>query len=146
MTADPLDSQVQLQQVHLSTEKVADTELASKFEQVASNIPSTATCEQVADFITESGADSVADIGAIRIRDLQGEARTAIQAVGDAGATPLLKMEDGWRVLFVCARREATVQEPDFDQVFNQLEQQRMSMMARRYLRDIRRDAIVDYR
>jgi peptidyl-prolyl cis-trans isomerase SurA len=147
LTADPLDGQIQLRQVHLSLEKVADAELAAQFEQVASQISSSdATCEQVPELAVAAGADGPQDIGAIRIRDLQGAARTEVQAIEGLGATNLLKMEDGWRVLFVCDRQEATVQEPDFDQVYNQLEQQRMSMMARRYLRDIRRDAIVDYR
>jgi peptidyl-prolyl cis-trans isomerase SurA len=30
--------------------------------------------------------------------------------------------------------------------MFAQLEEQRVNMMARRYLRDLRRDAIIDYR
>ncbi|UTW53875.1 peptidylprolyl isomerase [Kordiimonas sp. SCSIO 12610] len=146
LTADPLDTQLQLRQVHLSTEKLADSAVAAQFEQTVSNLSSDATCEQVPDIATQAGADGAQDIGVIRVRDLQGDARTAVQKIDGKGASSLLKMEDGWRVLFVCERREATVQEPDFDQVYNQLEQQRMSMMARRYLRDIRRDAIVDYR
>jgi peptidyl-prolyl cis-trans isomerase SurA len=146
LTADPLDSRVELRQIHLSSEKVADPILANKFETVVSQVPSNASCDQVADIATEAGADGPQEIGAIRIRDLQGDARNQVQAIDDLGATNLLKMEDGWRILFVCARQDAIVQEPDFDQVYSQLEQQRMSMMARRYLRDIRRDAIVDYR
>jgi peptidyl-prolyl cis-trans isomerase SurA len=35
---------------------------------------------------------------------------------------------------------------PTADEIFNQLEQKRLAMMARRYLRDIRRDAIIDMR
>ena len=64
----------------------------------------------------------------------------------EKGATELLKVKDGWRVLIVCARQEPQIQEPDFDQISQQIEQQRLAMMGRRYLRDLRRDAIVDYR
>ena len=35
---------------------------------------------------------------------------------------------------------------PSFDQVYSQLNDQRVNSAARRYLRDLRRDAVVDYR
>ena len=35
---------------------------------------------------------------------------------------------------------------PNFDQVYAQLNEDRVSRRAQRYLRDLRRDAVVDYR
>jgi peptidyl-prolyl cis-trans isomerase SurA len=35
---------------------------------------------------------------------------------------------------------------PSFDQVYNQMEQERVDLRARRYLRDLRRDAVIEYR
>ena len=36
--------------------------------------------------------------------------------------------------------------EPTFDQVYNQINEERMNMRARRYLRDLRRDAVIEFR
>jgi peptidyl-prolyl cis-trans isomerase SurA len=35
---------------------------------------------------------------------------------------------------------------PSFDQIYNQMEQERVDLRARRYLRDLRRDAVIEYR
>ena len=40
----------------------------------------------------------------------------------------------------------APVNALSYDQVYNQLSEERVNMRARRYLRDLRRDAVVDYR
>ncbi|WP_417457001.1 peptidylprolyl isomerase [Kordiimonas sp.] len=147
LTADPLDTQISLRQVHLTPEKMADAEAVANFRSVAETLSSQETsCAQVAQYVEDSGADGRAEIGVLRYRDLQPQIRTAVEGAEIGKASELLTMEDGLRVLFVCAREEATVQEPDFDAVYNQMEQQRLSMMGRRYLRDLRRDAIVDYR
>jgi peptidyl-prolyl cis-trans isomerase SurA len=60
--------------------------------------------------------------------------------------TPPLNAKDGFRVLAVCGRKEPKVTMPTAETVMNSLSQQRLSMMARRYLRDLRRDAIIDIR
>jgi peptidyl-prolyl cis-trans isomerase SurA len=38
------------------------------------------------------------------------------------------------------------VKAPSFDEIYSQMNEERVNMRARRYLRDLRRDAIVDYR
>ena len=35
---------------------------------------------------------------------------------------------------------------PSFDQLYAQMEESKVAMAARRYLRDLRRDAVIDYR
>jgi peptidyl-prolyl cis-trans isomerase SurA len=51
------------------------------------------------------------------------------------------------RVLVLCGRDdpEATGA-PSFEQVYARLEEERVNRRAQRYLRDLRRDAVVDYR
>src|SRR3546814_781589 len=65
--------------------------------------------------------------------------------VGEA-TPPFGSLADGVRVLILCGRDEGSVSTPSFDQVYAQLNEQRVSMRAQRYLRDLRRDAIIDYR
>jgi peptidyl-prolyl cis-trans isomerase SurA len=49
-------------------------------------------------------------------------------------------------VLVICGRDEGTTNQPTFDTVYNQLNEERMNMRARRYLRDLRRDAVIEFR
>jgi peptidyl-prolyl cis-trans isomerase SurA len=65
--------------------------------------------------------------------------------VGQA-TQPFGSIEEGVRVLVICGRDESTANEPTFDQVYNQLNEERVNMRARRYLRDLRRDAVIEYR
>lgn len=147
LVADPLDTQVALRQVHLTPPQLEDADVVANFEATVSNLHVNGrTCEGLENIQAAAGAEGRLDIGAIRLRDLQGAARDAVEPLQVGQATPILKMEDGWRVLVICGRQEPQVQEPDFDLIMQQLEQQRLSMMGRRYLRDLRRDAIVDYR
>ena len=53
---------------------------------------------------------------------------------------------EGIRIFAVCDRDEPEVELPDFDQIEFQLRQQKMSMFARRFLRDLRRDGIIEFR
>ncbi len=147
LTADPLDIQYSLRQIHLSSDLVANEDKAKTFEDYVSNISEAdSTCGQVAKHALESGADGEQELGIMRIRDMSVPLRRDIENLRTGERTQLLKMADGWRALFVCDRKEPEIQEPNFDAIYAQLEQKRMSMMARRYLRDIRRDAIIDYR
>ncbi|RMB08587.1 peptidylprolyl isomerase [Eilatimonas milleporae] len=147
LTADPLDAQLALRQLLLTTEKLEDEAATARFErEIAALNGEETTCDDIAQYVERTGADGRPEIGQLRVRDLQGAARAAVESLPVGQISTMLKMDDGWRALIVCERSDPQVQEPDFDQIYNQIEQQRLSMMARRYLRDLRRDAIVDYR
>jgi peptidyl-prolyl cis-trans isomerase SurA len=67
-------------------------------------------------------------------------------SIGQA-TTPFGSFESGVRVLVLCGRDDPeTANGPSFDQVYAQLSEDRVNRRARRYLRDLRRDAVVDYR
>jgi peptidyl-prolyl cis-trans isomerase SurA len=66
--------------------------------------------------------------------------------IGQA-TTPFGSFEEGVRVLVLCGRDDPqTSGGPSYDQVYAQLNEDRVNRRARRYLRDLRRDAVVDYR
>ena len=59
---------------------------------------------------------------------------------------PFGTIEDGVRVLMLCGRDDPAVNEgPDAEALRSQLEEDRVNKRAQRYLRDLRRDAIIDY-
>jgi len=147
LVADPLDNQVKLAQLFLPLAKTEDAALAKKFEDTVSNLHlAPVPCATLPALAASAGGEDRVDLGALRLRDLQGEIRDTVIGLQVDQASNMLKMEDGWRVLVACDIQVAQIQEPDFDLIYNQIEQQRLSMRGRKYLRDLRRDAIIDYR
>ena len=54
--------------------------------------------------------------------------------------------DDGVRVLVICGRDEVQQTLPTYDEVYAQMNDERVNARARRYLRDLRRDAIIEFR
>jgi peptidyl-prolyl cis-trans isomerase SurA len=65
--------------------------------------------------------------------------------VGQA-TRPFGSLEEGVRVLVICGRDEVDPSLPTYDQVLASMNEERVNVRARRYLRDLRRDAIIDFR
>ncbi len=65
--------------------------------------------------------------------------------VGQA-TRPFGSLEEGVRVLVICGRDEINPSMPTYETVMAQMNEERVNMRARRYLRDLRRDAIIDFR
>ena len=59
---------------------------------------------------------------------------------------PFGSLEDGVRVLVICGRDEVDPSLPTYDQVLASMNEERVNVRTRRYLRDLRRDAIIDFR
>ncbi len=65
--------------------------------------------------------------------------------VGQA-TQPFGSLEEGVRVLVICGRDEVDPTAPSYAEVYNQLNEERLNPRARRYLRDLRRDAVIEFR
>ena len=65
--------------------------------------------------------------------------------VGQA-TQPFGSLDQGVRTLVICGRDEVDPTAPSYDDVYNQLNQERVNMRARRYLADLRRDAVIEFR
>jgi len=65
--------------------------------------------------------------------------------VGQA-TQPFGSLEEGVRVLVICGRDEVDPTAPSYDQIYNQINDARLTLRANRYLRDLRRDAVIEFR
>ena len=65
--------------------------------------------------------------------------------VGQA-TQPFGSLDEGVRTLVICGRDEVDPTAPSFDEVFAQINEDRVNSRARRYLRDLRRDAVIEFR
>lgn len=147
LSADPLDTQFDLQQIFWAAENGEDDAeikaLEDKARSVAANVTS---CEQVADAAGAHGASDQGPIGQLRLRDLPPDLQEELRTMEVGQVTKPVSFASGVRLFIVCDRQEPQVSVPTEDDIYAQLNQQRLAMMARRYLRDLRRDAIVDYK
>lgn len=99
----------------------------------------------------EAGAAIGAEVVAndqIKVRDLPPKLQEIILKLNVGQSTsPFGSLEEGVSVLTLCGRDDpAEAQGPSFDQVYAQLSENQVNLRARRFLRDLRRDAVVDYR
>ena len=148
LTADPRDAVLSLKQLSIAfpagMSKAQAEPLIARLAQTTQSMGGCGGAEETA---AKIGGEVVSS-DQVRVRDLPPVLQNALlkMSIGQA-TTPFGTFEEGVRVLVLCGRDDPdTTGEPSYQQVYAQLEEQRVNMRARRYLRDLRRDAVVDYR
>ncbi len=149
LAADPAEAVLSLKQISLplppNTTEAQARAMVTKFQAATSNMGGCGRAEEVAGTL---GAQ-VASNDAIRMKDLPPPLQTMLGSMSTGQATPPFgSQQEGLRVLVLCGRDDSTAQvkAPNFDEIYAQMNDERVNMRARRYLRDLRRDAIIDYR
>ena len=148
LTADPRDARLSLKQLTVrfpagTTQAQAQTRAAT-FAKTVQSIQGCGTVEKVAATIDAE----VVDNDTVRIRDLPAPLQEILLKMQIGQSTPPFgSPEEGIRALVLCGRDDPQGgQLPPADQVQGQIEQQRVNLRAQGKLRDLRRDAIIDYR
>ena len=90
----------------------------------------------------------VVDNDQIRVRDLPGGLQDILLNLQVGQVTPPFgSSSEGVRVLALCGRDDPQATDgPSPDAIENQIKDERVNRRAQIYLRDLRRDAIIDYR
>ena len=148
LEADPLDEQLDVRQVFLPLDlaQASEAEQVAAVDRIEAAQKGIHSCDDIGSFAARLGNASHGSLGKITLRELPGGLRRLIEGVEIGQPTKPARMQDGFRIFFVCDRTKPEVKMPSYDDIADQLERQKLAMMARRYLRDLRRDAIVDYR
>jgi peptidyl-prolyl cis-trans isomerase SurA len=147
LTADPRNAVLSLKQVSITfpagtTREQAEARVA-KFAEAARNVGGCGGADRIAN---EFNGELVQSDG-VNLRELPPALQEIMLPMQVGQATrPFGSIEDGVRILVICGRDEVDPTAPTFDQVFNQLSEERVNMRARRYLRDLRRDAVIEFR
>jgi peptidyl-prolyl cis-trans isomerase SurA len=149
LAADPSEAILSLKQISLplppDTTEVQARAAVAQFQAATANMGG---CGRAEDVSRTLGAQ-VATNDAIRMKDLPVPLQTLLGGMSIGQATPPFgSQQEGLRVLVLCGRDDSSAQvsAPDFEQIYAQMNDERVNMRARRYLRDLRRDAIIDYR
>ncbi|WP_037489527.1 peptidylprolyl isomerase [Sphingobium indicum] len=147
LTADPRDSLLSLKQLSVLFPQGTTKEQASaKAASFAAAIKEIKGCGQANEVGARIGAD-VVDNDNVKLRDLPPQLQEILLNLQVGEATPPFgSITDGVRVLIVCGRDDpASANAPNPEQIMAQLEEERVNKRARIYLRDLRRDAIIEY-
>jgi peptidyl-prolyl cis-trans isomerase SurA len=104
-------------------------------------------CGDVAKVAATLGGD-VVDSDSATIRDLPPALQEILLKLAVGQSTPPFgSAQDGVRALVLCGKDEPRGGDlPDASRLQGQMEQQRVNLRAQQLLRDLRRDAIVEYR
>jgi peptidyl-prolyl cis-trans isomerase SurA len=146
LTPDPRDAVLTLKQVSIAFPKGVTREQAepilARFAEAARNVGGCGGAEKLA-------ADFNGDVveAEKKMRELPPVLQQMMLPMQVGQATrPFGGLDEGVRVLVICGRDEVDASQPTFDQVYNQINEERVNMRARRYLRDLRRDAVIEFR
>jgi peptidyl-prolyl cis-trans isomerase SurA len=147
LTADPRSALLTLKQVSVTfpkgTTRAQAEPVVGKFAEAAQNIGGCGGADKMAaDFHGE-----VVESDQVKMRDLPPALQDMMLQMQVGQATrPFGSIDEGVRVLVLCGRDEVDPTAPSFDQVYAQLNEERINLRSRRYLRDLRRDAVIDFR
>lgn len=114
--------------------------LAAQAEDARSRITGCAGLDEQA---AEIGSEGSGDLGTVNPGDLPPPIRDIVMALPVNQASPPLKFSDSLRILVVCERTDSGI---DRAKIKEDLSGQRLDMLARRYMRDLRRSANIDVR
>ncbi len=148
LMADPRDAQLNLRQMSVKfSPTITEAEATAKAEAFSRATQTMGGCGKVDEVAKAMGAE-VVDNDAVKVRDLPAPLQEMLLKLSVGQATPAFGSKaDGIRVLVLCGRDEArTATGPSADQLRSQIEETRVNQRAQRYLRDLRRDAVIDYR
>ena len=147
LTADPRDALLSLKQLSvLFPQGTTKEQAGAKAAQFAAAVKEIKGCGQANEIGARIGAD-VVDNDNVKVRDLPPQLQEILLNLQVGETTPPFgSITDGVRVLVVCGRDDPTsANAPNPDQIMAQLEEERVNKRARIYLRDLRRDAVIDY-
>ena len=147
LSADPRNAVLSLKQVSITfpagtTRAQAEARVA-QFAQAAQNVGGCGGAERIANEFN----GEVVQSDQVPLRQLPAALQEMMLPMQVGQATrPFGSIEEGVRTLVICGRDEVDPTAPTYDQVMSQLSEERINTRARRYLRDLRRDAVIEFR
>ena len=147
LTADPRDAVLSLKQIAISfAPGTTQAQATQKAQQFAEAMKGAHGCSTVDPIAAGLGAEVVIN-DQIKARELPAQLQTMVLGLNLGETTPPFgSITEGVRVLMLCGRDDPSAGgAPSFDQVENQILDERINKRSQTYLRDLRRDAVIDY-
>jgi peptidyl-prolyl cis-trans isomerase SurA len=147
LVADPRDAQLSLMQMAIALPAgTTEARARQRAEELGRATQTMGGCGGAEAAARQLGAELVSS-DQMRVRELPPALQPLLLQMNVGQATAPFGNIERISVLVLCGRDDApAVATPTRESVADALEEQRMQRQANRYLRDLRRDAIIDYR
>ncbi len=132
-----------LKQVFLPVPQDADAETTASVRFEAAELAASLSGCASMDEATEELGGASGDLGEVKVADLPANLRSAVARLEIGQSSQPIQRDDGFVVLMVCSRRGDGI---DRDRIESGLRRERVDMLSRRHLRDLRRAANVEMR
>ena len=145
--ADPRDALLSLKQIALDFPKgLSEADARTRAETFARTVSEIRGCGE-ADAAAAAVGATVVSNDQIPLRSLPEALQPLMLELNIGQATPPFgALDEGVRVLMLCGRDDPQAQAgPNPEALMNQLQEERVNRRAQRYLRDLRRDAVIEY-
>ena len=144
---DPRDAVLSLKQVSIAFPKGSTRAQAEPvLEKVADAAKNVGGCGGAEKIASEFHGEVVSS-DQVKMRDLPPALQQMMLPMQVGQSTqPFGSLDQGVRILVICGRDEVDATAPTYDDIYSQLNEERVNMRARRYLADLRRDAVIEFR
>lgn len=133
-----------LKQIRFPVPPGASAEQIAEAREAASSVRSEIdSCEAAEAVGREVGGEGSGDLGTVKMVDLPEQVREIVSDLAIGKPSEPVQLSDAIALLVVCSRDDDTV---DRNRIRARLTDGRQSLLARRYLRDLRRSANIDIR
>ena len=147
LTADPRDAVLALKQITIDLPKgISEAEANKRAAAFSDALKSAKGCGTVDAVAARIGASVVAN-DQVPVRNLPPQMQDIMLQMTIGEMTPPVgSASDGLRVFMLCGRDDPKVAGgPSFDDIMARMEDDRVNKRAQMFLRDLRRDAIIEY-
>ncbi|MBV8536134.1 MAG: peptidylprolyl isomerase [Alphaproteobacteria bacterium] len=145
--ADPEDATVTLAQLVLPLEAGATADDIKTQKELAETVRQDVKgCDDLKRAAGELHVEYADPTPDLKIRDLNPAIRPAVLNLKVGEASQPLQSDTGITLVMACDRKDPPEQMPSRDQIADNLTRQRLDLIARRYLSDLRRQAFIDVR
>lgn len=103
-------------------------------------------CNSISSVLREFNLKDYSELGWMKEDDLPSRLAGIVKALPVDQPSQTMRLQEGYAVLMVCERRTIPGEQPERDDVTSRLRSEKLELMARRHLRDLKRLAIIDVR
>lgn len=140
-------TELHLKQIFFDLPDDASEERQQEVRDLTEIIRTTITgCDDLESLVGEGAAARTVDLGRMYLGDLPPQVRAVVEKLELGVPSEDIRTPTEVLQMMVCDRKDPPDQAPSKEAIAQRLHERRMAMMARRYLRDLRRDAIIDVR
>lgn len=147
LTADPRDALLSLKQISIDFPAgTSDADASKRASDFSTAIKGAKGCGNV-DEVAKSIGATVVENDQVKARDLPGPLQETLLklSLGET-SPPFGSVTEGVRMLMLCGRDDPQVDAgPKFEDIMGQMEDDRVNKRSQAYLRDLRRDAVIEY-